>query len=555
MTALLITENKRNLVMTERGQSTLLMTEPSSQSLVLALFPSSQITTINEELDDHIANVSNPHSVTKTQVGLGNADNTSDADKPVSTATQTALNLKANLSGATFTGAITASNLSGTNTGDQTLDGLGGVPTSRTINSYPLSSNITLDPDDLDDTSTTNKFVTASDLTNLGNLSGTNTGNQTLASASDTTSHTITLSASGGTLKLVEGNNITLTSTGTSSDGVVTIASSGGGAGTVDSVNGQTGVVTLDADDIDDAATTHKFTSSAEISKLSGIEAGAEVNNISDANATDLTDGGDSTLHYHATDRSRANHTGTQTASTISDFSTAVAATSAITSLEADMDTKAPLASPTFTGTVTTPKVTASDSGGLILEAANGTDIGQLGVGNTANITWHGSHNYETATPSTIAHFTASSTLASLSTATYPSLTELSYVKGATSSLQTQITATKVKPITVTIDGGGSAITTGTKGTVTLPYAMTLNKWYLSNKNSESGSIVIDLKVSGTSIVGGSGNKPTISSAQSANATIASWTDNTLATGTILEFYVDSVTTFTWINLVIEATI
>lgn len=35
--------------------------------------------------------------LTKTQVGLANADNTTDAAKPVSTATQTALNLKANL--------------------------------------------------------------------------------------------------------------------------------------------------------------------------------------------------------------------------------------------------------------------------------------------------------------------------------------------------------------------------------------------------------------------------------------------------------------------------
>jgi hypothetical protein len=47
-------------------------------------------------LDSHIANTSNPHTVTKTQVGLANVDNTSDANKPVSTATQTALNLKAN---------------------------------------------------------------------------------------------------------------------------------------------------------------------------------------------------------------------------------------------------------------------------------------------------------------------------------------------------------------------------------------------------------------------------------------------------------------------------
>ncbi len=37
----------------------------------------------------------------------------------------------------------------------------------------------------------------------------------------------------------------------------------------------------------------------AEKSKLSGIEAGAEVNNILDTNATDLTDGGDTTLHHH----------------------------------------------------------------------------------------------------------------------------------------------------------------------------------------------------------------------------------------------------------------
>lgn len=44
----------------------------------------------------HRGLTNNPHSVTKTQVGLGNVDNTSDADKPVSTAQQAALNLKAN---------------------------------------------------------------------------------------------------------------------------------------------------------------------------------------------------------------------------------------------------------------------------------------------------------------------------------------------------------------------------------------------------------------------------------------------------------------------------
>jgi hypothetical protein len=44
--------------------------------------------------------------LTKSQVGLANVDNTSDANKPVSSATQTALNLKANLASPTFTGTV-----------------------------------------------------------------------------------------------------------------------------------------------------------------------------------------------------------------------------------------------------------------------------------------------------------------------------------------------------------------------------------------------------------------------------------------------------------------
>ena len=45
--------------------------------------------------------------ISKSMVGLGNVDNTADADKPVSTATQTALDAKLNLSGGTMTGKIT----------------------------------------------------------------------------------------------------------------------------------------------------------------------------------------------------------------------------------------------------------------------------------------------------------------------------------------------------------------------------------------------------------------------------------------------------------------
>jgi hypothetical protein len=47
-------------------------------------------------------------------VGLGNVDNTSDANKPVSTATQTALNLKANIANPTFTGTLIAPTINAT---------------------------------------------------------------------------------------------------------------------------------------------------------------------------------------------------------------------------------------------------------------------------------------------------------------------------------------------------------------------------------------------------------------------------------------------------------
>lgn len=54
----------------------------------------SDIDAVQTNLETHINNKSNPHEVNKAQVGLGNVDNTSDANKPISNATQTALNGK-----------------------------------------------------------------------------------------------------------------------------------------------------------------------------------------------------------------------------------------------------------------------------------------------------------------------------------------------------------------------------------------------------------------------------------------------------------------------------
>lgn len=78
-----------------------------------------------------------------------------------------------------------------------------------------------------------------------------------------------------------------------------------GTSGAVDSVNGQTGTVSLTADDIPNGTTAKQYTAT-EKTKLAGIATGAT------ANQTDA----------YLLDRSH--HTGTQTASTISDFATAV---------------------------------------------------------------------------------------------------------------------------------------------------------------------------------------------------------------------------------------
>ncbi len=90
--------------------------------------------------------------------------------------------------------------------------------------------------------STDKKYVTDAEKTKLSNLSGTNTG--------DETTQTIQTKRP---LKTI--NNQSLEGSGN-------IVISGGGA--VDSVNSQTGVVVLDADDISDSSTTNKFVTSAE---------------------------------------------------------------------------------------------------------------------------------------------------------------------------------------------------------------------------------------------------------------------------------------------------
>lgn len=116
-------------------------------------------------------------------------------------------------------------------------------------------------------------------------------------------------------------------------------------------------------------------------------------------------------------------------------------------------------------GIVVSHSVKSDASDGLIIEANNGTDVGVFGAGNTANVSWYGSHNYSAATQDTIAGFTGvGKTLSSLATATYPSLTELSYIKGVTSAIQTQLDGKQASGSYVTL---GGALGTPSSGTLT----------------------------------------------------------------------------------------
>ena len=103
----------------------------------------------------------------------------------------------------------------------------------------------------------------------------------------------------------------------------------------------------------------------------------------------------------------------------------------------------------------------------------------------------------------------------------------------------------------ITVDGGGTVLTAGSKGYVTIPYVCTLTGWYLAANTS--GNVIFDVKRGGESIVG-TGNHPTLSTTQSGNAAVSGWTSVAITAGDILEFVVTGTpATLTRVNLVIKA--
>ena len=102
--------------------------------------------------------------------------------------------------------------------------------------------------------------------------------------------------------------------------------------------------------------------------------------------------------------------------------------------------------------------------------------------------------------------------------------------------------------IGITIDGGGSVITTGSKGTITIPYNCEIVNWTLTS--DIAGNIVIDVKKATyagyptTASIAGS-EKPTLSGVdKNQDLNLTTWTP-TITAGDILEYVVDSASTLT----------
>lgn len=97
----------------------------------------------------------------------------------------------------------------------------------------------------------------------------------------------------------------------------------------------------------------------------------------------------------------------------------------------------------TFTVSITTPILKAASSAGIKIQSSAGSDCATFGAGGGQNVTFHDGVKMDGATADRIASFDSNKNITALDTATYPSLTELSYVKGVTSSIQTQLDAKK----------------------------------------------------------------------------------------------------------------
>jgi hypothetical protein len=189
-------------------------------------------------------------TVAQLSTAISDADisgtNTGDQSISVTGTTTATLDLSADASDASITGAgisavsvvgnaitVTSTEVDGSISNEGSLTVAAGTGTTSIINSNTSgSTGVTLTAGTGLSIAEAGNVITLANTGIITEVDGSVSNElQTVTSSSDATSHTITLSNSGGSVQLVEGANITLTTTGTAADGIVTIASTGGGGG------------------------------------------------------------------------------------------------------------------------------------------------------------------------------------------------------------------------------------------------------------------------------------------------------------------------------------
>jgi len=114
--------------------------------------------------------------------------------------------------------------------------------------------------------------------------------------------------------------------------------------------------------------------------------------------------------------------------------------------------------------------------------------------------------------------------------------------------------------IAITMDGGGSTLTTGVRPSFQIPYGCTITRW--SIQGDAAGTCTIDVTTatdaatpSYSSIVG-AGTKPNVAGPAIGTVSTApsSWTSTAISARTLMQFNLSAVATFKWLTITLEVT-
>lgn len=307
--------------------------------------------------------------ITKSDVGLSNVDNTSDANKPISTATQTALDGKVD--------KVTGKGLSTEDYTTAEKNKLAGIASGAEVNVNADWNAVSGD----------------AQILNKPTISGTNTGDQNIFSTIAVAGQSnVVADSTSDTLTLVAGSNITLTTNATNDE--ITIASTGGGGGgggyTDEQAQDAVGGILTDTTSIDLIYDDAGNTISAQREALTGAITASKNSNttalgtftVSDLN-TALSDGDIATGGGTAT----GTNTGDQTITLTSDvtgsgtgsFATTIANNVVTNAKSAQMATK------TYKGRTSAGTGNAEDVPVATLKTDLALVKGDVGLGNVDN--------------------------------------------------------------------------------------------------------------------------------------------------------------------------